>query len=124
MATIFAYGVWDGSIGYLGTIISRYSNMGMEIQKDLQYIDCKGEKKMLRLLLDTVEHGDKIVIGTISNLMEKSVPDLISLLKSLYNKGVEIESCNEPHCGVVEFIEILDIVKELVKIESDFKSQN
>lgn len=47
MATIFAYGVWDGSIGYLGTIISRYSNMGMEIQKDLQYIDCKGEKKCL-----------------------------------------------------------------------------
>lgn len=104
--TTFAYGTWN-NIGYLGTVLSRYSNRGEEIHKDLMYIDKEGENTKLELLLNTVERGDKIVIGTIADLKKTTIPDLLDLLRMLYNKGVEIISGNEPTCGIKQFMEML-----------------
>lgn len=113
--TKFAYGTWDADIGCLGTILSRYANQGKEIHKDFWYIDNKGERKKLELLLTTVERGDLIIVGTIRDLLVATTSDLLNILRFLYNKGVEIDSGNEPHCGVIQFIEMFEVFEKMGK---------
>lgn len=69
--------------------------MGHDIPEDQRFIDNAGMTAQLEELKDTIEPGDTILVGTITDFMTPDISDMLNALEDFADDNITIRSLLE-----------------------------
>lgn len=111
---VLAYGREDRDLALL------YSQtMNIDIPENLYFIDRAGETVQLDEVLSTVQPGDKIIVGTITDFSQSSEPlEMLSVLEDLAENGVQVVSRTEPDYTIEVYRAALRVADKILNIRN------
>lgn len=83
------------------------------IQTRHPFVDKAGSNDALRKLLAEVGEGDTLVIGSITDLANPAVSDMLLILEAMQARGVAIKAKMQPNYNLAEYQTAIRLMREL-----------
>lgn len=77
------------------------------------YLDKAGSNMALRKLLSEVSEGDTIVVGSITDLANPTVSDMLLILEAMQMRGVVIRAKMQPNYSLAEYQTAIQLMQQL-----------
>ncbi len=95
--------------------------MGRDIPGYHYFIDEAGEDIELTALLRTVQPGDTVIVGTITDFMTPEIEDMLNTLEDFNDNDIAVESRMQPDYSIELYRIAIRLAIEIIRVREGLK---